>query len=258
MGRNPLSLDMGWKRNYGPVSIAKKTKSQSAFAGYGLEEDGAMLQNGNAGCVAIRFRWIWVGRGFKHCGIQRHSTCRNPLSLDMGWKSEMEVSCAWNKFVAIRFRWIWVGRAITPVQFTRNFFSSQSAFAGYGLEEQAKNSQQVKNNSRRNPLSLDMGWKRGAGVPNRKQNLLSQSAFAGYGLEEEFDVDRDDPLAASQSAFAGYGLEEEFDVDRDDPLAASQSAFAGYGLEERIQHTNWMLSDWSQSAFAGYGLEEDN
>ena len=58
---------------------------------------------------------------------------RNPLSLDMGWKVEQIRGGATCKAVAIRFRWIWVGsKPNRLVSFTKRS---------------------------RNPLSLDMGWK---------------------------------------------------------------------------------------------------
>ena len=37
-GRNPLSLDMGWKTSIMEYQIPASWTSQSAFAGYGLEE----------------------------------------------------------------------------------------------------------------------------------------------------------------------------------------------------------------------------
>ncbi len=73
---------MGWK-NIQITEFAKRAVSQSAFAGYGLEEMRAYLH-----------RYLLAGR--------------NPLSLDMGWK----VPGRWREKgydVAIRFRWIWVG-----------------------------------------------------------------------------------------------------------------------------------------------------
>ena len=60
-GRNPLSLDMGWKQ-YCIIMADEKD-------------------------VAIRFRWIWVGSAIS-INSQRIVTSRNPLSLDMGWKSQ--------------------------------------------------------------------------------------------------------------------------------------------------------------------------
>ena len=84
--------------------------------------------------------------------------CRNPLSLDMGWKLDMlkthvyvysESQSAFagygleigdaeelgilDPLVAIRFRWIWVGNLARLMQ-VGLAFESQSAFAGYGLE----------------------------------------------------------------------------------------------------------------------------
>ncbi len=59
-GRNPLSLDMGWKAigNQGISAVAN---------------------------VAIRFRWIWVEK-WKMWNQKIKDLGRNPLSLDMGWK----------------------------------------------------------------------------------------------------------------------------------------------------------------------------
>ena len=104
--------------------------------------------------VAIRFRWIWVGRS------------NNARS--------------WNSYlVAIRFRWIWVGRQLfcSPDLFaiSRNPLSLDMGwktghFAGDSWLQC------------RNPLSLDMGWK-GCKFLLACCPLWSQSAFAGYGLE---------------------------------------------------------------------------
>ncbi len=86
-GRNPLSLDMGWKDSvafwwswytresqsafagYGlkrseADKIQKRLiRSQSAFAGYGLKREADKTQR-VAKLVAIRFRWIWVEKGY--------------------------------------------------------------------------------------------------------------------------------------------------------------------------------------------------
>ena len=64
----------------------------------------------------------------------------------------------------------------------QSYFASQSAFAGYGLEE-------IKNIMQ---LSINNG---------------SQSAFAGYGLEDNSHLGTFIRFKQSQSAFAGYGLE---------------------------------------------------
>ena len=60
--------------------------------------------------------------------------CRNPLSLDMGWKS------------------------LTSILTVDAIYASQSAFAGYGLEAGIYSSTEITTMCR-NPLSLDMGWK---------------------------------------------------------------------------------------------------
>jgi len=64
-GGNPLSLVMGWKGTFTkPWRFSKRRKT-----------------------VAIRFRWIWVGKwNLSQTKIQDHER------------------------VAIRFRWIWVGK----------------------------------------------------------------------------------------------------------------------------------------------------
>ncbi len=130
--RNPLSLDMGWKeqRRHG---IGQMRGSQSAFAGYGLKSQpistsietyscrnplsldmGWKVEEliGKKGilCVAIRFRWIWVEKKLSKIQEPR-SGCRNPLSLDMGWKETYQTRTALS-------------------------FTSQSAFAGYGLKSE--------------------------------------------------------------------------------------------------------------------------
>ncbi len=167
----------------------------------------------------------WKGGVYIHSKAYK---CRNPLSLDMGWKVCMQRSCllmilsrnplsldmgwkgAWcwhtksRAWVAIRFRWIWVEKkTCTKLGITLSL--SQSAFAGYGLKSGMDRVQthptpgvairfrwiwvektHIKfypcNTFRRNPLSLDMGWKV---VMLRLMNftLESQSAFAGYGLK---------------------------------------------------------------------------
>ncbi len=64
----------------------------------------------------------------------------------------------------------------------RGFAMSQSAFAGYGLEESQLPTHNPTTYSR-NPLSLDMGWKTSKNTKQTSNLLKSQSAFAGYGLE---------------------------------------------------------------------------
>jgi len=87
-GGNPLSLVMGWKGTFTkPWRFSKRRKT-----------------------VAIRFRWIWVGKLLAAGSHHQKPFCRNPLSLDMGWKAQ---SFACTNFMC---------------------FTSQSAFAGYGLE----------------------------------------------------------------------------------------------------------------------------
>ena len=125
--RNPLSLDMGWKRTIEP-SISSALKS------------------------------------------------RNPLSLDMGWKSDIN----------------------NPIGVTPE--GSQSAFAGYGLEEFSvvRISRTV---DRRNPLSLDMGWKRNKSFQNMKKSICRNPLSLDMGwkrpwsLEIRFILIRRNPLS---------------------------------------------------------------
>ncbi len=200
--RNPLSLDMGWKV-LSKSGHRYQSLSQSAFAGYGLKRMEQKVNDINKS-VAIRFRWIWVEKDVWHIysctgevsqsafagyGLKRieagwttvqSDECRNPLSLDMGWKG-MKLKTVktliksqsafagyglksrfWILFgklfgVAIRFRWIWVEKQYQISVQTLNYVS-QSAFAGYGLKRWILYACSALNASR-NPLSLDMGWK---------------------------------------------------------------------------------------------------
>ncbi len=85
---------------------------------------------------------------------------------------------------------------------------SQSAFAGYGMEEQSKRDFDGVGRGGRNPLSLDMGWKSKNTREVEFALVRSQSAFAGYGMEERADFPGLQKPTLSQSAFAGYGMEE--------------------------------------------------
>ncbi len=76
---------MGWKKDEENDREWFNRMSQSAFAGYGLEEQKETLPG------------FMPGR-------------RNPLSLDMGWKLPSTINYSPTSSVAIRFRWIWVGR----------------------------------------------------------------------------------------------------------------------------------------------------
>ena len=76
----------------------------------------------------------------------------------MGWKGFRAASIFSELPVAIRFRWIWVGSWCSLFGWGVSLLS-QSAFAGYGLEEPLPNTKE-KPAPRRNPLSLDMGWKK--------------------------------------------------------------------------------------------------
>ena len=113
--RNPLSLDMEWKhggqfvrRNVIPASQSafagyrledilflgnhegRPNRSQSAITGNGMEAWGAICTPECYSGIAIRFRWIWNGRapGGRPRGSPQQG--RNPLSLDMGWKLEAD------------------------------------------------------------------------------------------------------------------------------------------------------------------------
>ena len=183
MSLNPLSLDMGCKSKRRCWLTCGVSWSQSAFAGYGLEE----MDRSNRLCwsnkVAIRFRWIWVGRDEKDSSFRPFGD----VAIRFRWiwvgRDNQIVGDAGGPIVAIRFRWIWVGRALHPwvLRLGPNC---------------------------RNPLSLDMGWKSFAELVDQFTPAGSQSAFAGYGLEEYQSPTGGVKVMKSQSAFAGYGLEE--------------------------------------------------
>ena len=123
---------MGWKtdKKYASTLIGM---SQSAFAGYGLEV------HNQCRCV----------KSFKS---------RNPLSLDMGWKTLwLTHSVFWTKSRNPLSLDMGLKQACYVGASSQQ--TSQSAFAGYGLEDT-------------NKTYVD-GLFQG-----------SQSAFAGYGLEE--------------------------------------------------------------------------
>ncbi len=97
---------MGWKETI-TIGLRGVFRSQSAFAGYGLEAKpknarrfDAQSRNPLSLDMGWKTQYIHLGK------VEQR---RNPLSLDMGWK--------WGYFgmggkalnVAIRFRWIWVG-----------------------------------------------------------------------------------------------------------------------------------------------------
>ncbi len=155
-------------------------------------------------------------------------TCRNPLSLDMGWKDKRNMSEVKLFVVAIRFRWIWVEKKEGMVRQLHKG-RSQSAFAGYGLKREGMKDSHYKAD-RRNPLSLDMGWKAAKQQPKNKEKT-SQSAFAGYGLKSHTTKPSRphhtgrNPLSLDMGWKDGKPLSEM----KKDPK--SQSAFAGYGLK---------------------------
>ncbi len=129
--------------------------------------------------VAIRFRWIWVEKIFLSIWIAE-LFCRNPLSLDMGWKAYNFHRIAPMLLVAIRFRWIWVEKAHLNLA--------------------------MLNPARRNPLSLDMGWKVSSNLWLHCPPFLGRNPLSlDMGWKEK--LPRIKPLlTTSQSAFAGYGL----------------------------------------------------
>ncbi len=131
--RNPLSLDMGWK---------------------GIK-------------YFILCRWV--------------KPCRNPLSLDMGWKED-ECSAVYTPLVGRNPLSLDMGWKVTTAIEMLLQALSQSAFAGYGLKrgkrltclqptllvairfrwiwvEKHEEDPDSHTLYRRNPLSLDMGWK---------------------------------------------------------------------------------------------------
>ena len=82
---------------------------------------------------------------------------------------------------------------------------SQSAFAGYGLEACHLYSI-VLFLTRRNPLSLDMGWKGSICRPGLcKVGVAIRFRWIWVGSKE--NAGHADFASLSQSAFAGYGLE---------------------------------------------------
>ena len=132
--RNPLSLDMGWKRVPNQYGWNQACQSQSAFAGYGLEEKYIIAFVLGIIPVAIRFRWIWVGRDNANDHFIKYKNGRNPLSLDMGWKSQI---------VANQGNW---PQGRNPLSLDMGWKSAYGrTILGGALS--------------RNPLSLDMGWK---------------------------------------------------------------------------------------------------
>ncbi len=89
-----------------------------------------------------------------------------------------------------------------------------------------------RSNSRRNPLSLDMGW---------KVTFVVESLF----------------LIVSQSAFAGYGLKRNIPMLNNIVLVVA-IRFRWIWVEKWSRKSVWTSTFWSQSAFAGYGLKRES
>ncbi len=180
--RNPLSLDMGWKDVLWHYSGHLLTRSQSAFAGYGLESPlyrTRRLRTVSRNPLSLDMGWKrYLPSAKKPCRCSR-----NPLALDMGWKRAARKrttrQCLSRNPLALDMGW--KSRMVIGGESKTNM--SQSACAGYGMEESVSFS-----------LLFRIAW--------------SQSAFAGYGMEERKAEKLATTSEESQSAFAGYGMEE--------------------------------------------------
>ena len=196
---------MGWKDKHQKVEKPNFKLPQSAFAGCRLEAMMTVVKH----LLNLCRNPLSLDMGWKTrmaLAKRRSNRCRNPLSLDMGWKDKAE--------------------ALTVTEFLER---SQSAFAGYGLEGKLPQSAKIVR-TRRNPLSLDMGWK----------HRLNTSAWFGWWCRNPLSLD--------------MGWKNNQTIGGGENVKTSQSAFAGYGLEVQkgyAEHFNIM----SQSAFAGYGLK---
>ncbi len=99
---------MGWKENQN-IEVNKNLMSQSAFAGYGLKSGMNYKAEAAIDCrnpLSLDMGWKDTEETTED-GLYR----RNPLSLDMGWKERTGKSSHPLISVAIRFRWIWVEKA---------------------------------------------------------------------------------------------------------------------------------------------------
>ncbi len=182
----PVAIRFRWiwvGREFVISSCGRFFPSQSAFAGYGLEESHNVNYCIRRGHVAIRFRWIWVGRGVD----QRQSDI---VAIRFRWiwvgrelNNSPRSNIAGLIAVAIRFRWIWVGRVLPLGSLTTEAPSRNPLSLDMGWKSEACKVDRWKRVKCRNPLSLDMGWKRNQDRC-QSQSQKSQSAFAGYGLEE--------------------------------------------------------------------------
>ncbi len=131
--------------------------------------------------------------------------------------------------VAIRFRWIWVEKG-NCVSSGTSWNRRNPLSLDMGWKEKSLNVSKSAPPCR-NPLSLDMGWKVINALGKIAVPEKSQSAFAGYGLKR------------SAECFGRWNLwvairfrwiwVEKFWWSRSsrECLPRSQSAFAGYGLK---------------------------
>ncbi len=154
--------------------------------------------------------------------------CRNPLSLDMGWKDSKKniVTCKLH-FVAIRFRWIWVEKE-QAIEVVEAVAGRNPLSLDMGWKDWKTSSLRLRTRCR-NPLSLDMGWKEATSL-TLLQNVLSQSAFAGYGLKSFKNLPRH-RVSTVAIRFRWIWVEK---LNRNAAVCTpveSQSAFAGYGLK---------------------------
>ncbi len=155
--------------------------------------------------------------------------CRNPLSLDMGWKGMMY--CGW-----------------------RNCLSSQSAFAGYGLK-----SDHYLHTHGLDIVAIRFRWiwvEKYILGKRADYRYESQSAFAGYGLKRHNSKENWPNIWPSQSAFAGYGLKSCLHGRRHS-LFFVAIRFRWIWVEKLNLIFLIYQKNMSQSAFAGYGLKRE-
>ncbi len=136
--------------------------------------------------------------------------CRNPLSLDMGWKenfSKLKIS----------------------------HDQSQSAFAGYGLKSK-DNSRSSNDGGSRNPLSLDMGWK--VKLQIQKENCMKSrnplSLDMGWKEDKPYEITYWNLGRNPLSLDMGWKGRKD---TQSTSTSWSQSAFAGYGLKSQKKFT---------------------
>ena len=179
-GRNPLSLDMGWKFSKHSNLCTQLQSSQSAFAGYGLEGKGDKPCN----TVMYMSQSAFAGYGLEGSNDSLISAkCRLSQSAFAGYGLEV-ADILYNRFDVDWSQSAFAGYGLEENGRQREHefqFVSQSAFAGYGLEVKFStlvffrfivairfrwiwvgSSDHITFQElvlRRNPLSLDMGWK---------------------------------------------------------------------------------------------------